>query len=54
MSGTSALLQALFLRFGLPAPTGFRMVDSGLLNRSYRVMCPGRNHDAGQNHSAGQ
>ncbi|NUR60885.1 MAG: phosphotransferase [Catenulispora sp.] len=47
MSGTSALLQALFLRFGLPAPSGFRVVDSGLLNRSFRVICT--NNDPGTN-----
>lgn len=37
MSGTSEPLQALFLRFGLPVPTTFRPVDSGLLNRSYQI-----------------
>lgn len=39
MPGTSGPLQALFLRFGLPEPTAFRAVDSGLLNRSYQVAC---------------
>ncbi|MBS2531334.1 phosphotransferase [Catenulispora sp. NF23] len=39
MPGTSGPLQALFLRFGLPAPTAFHAVDSGLLNRSYQIIC---------------
>lgn len=44
MPGTSGPLQALFLRFGLPAPTGFRPMDSGLLNRSYQITCMDRRY----------
>ncbi|WP_194905092.1 phosphotransferase enzyme family protein [Catenulispora rubra] len=44
MPETSGPLQALFLRFGLPAPTAFRPVDSGLLNRSYQITSPGRHY----------
>ena len=44
MPGTSAPLQALFLRFGLPAPTAFRPVDSGLLNRSYQITSADRHY----------
>jgi Ser/Thr protein kinase RdoA (MazF antagonist) len=44
MSGTSAQLEGLFLRFGRPAPTGFRVVDCGLLNRSYQVTSAGESY----------
>ncbi|GAA2043388.1 phosphotransferase [Catenulispora yoronensis] len=44
MSGTSARLQSLFRRFGLPAPTSLRAVDSGLLNRSYKVASAGQSY----------
>ncbi|ACU69033.1 aminoglycoside phosphotransferase [Catenulispora acidiphila DSM 44928] len=44
MPGTSGPLQALFLRFGLPAPTAFRPVDSGLLNRSYQITSADRRY----------
>ena len=44
MPGTSGPLQALFLRFGLPAPTAFRPVDSGLLNQSYQITSTGQRY----------
>lgn len=44
MSGTSALLEGLFLRFGLPKPTGFHAMDGGLLNRSYEVISAGQSY----------
>ena len=44
MPGTSGPLQALFQRFGLPAPTAFRPLDSGLLNRSYQIIATGERY----------
>jgi len=44
MPGTSVPLEALFLRFGLPTPTGISVVESGLLNRSYQVISAGQTY----------
>src|SRR2546423_10049641 len=44
MPGTPVPLEALFLRFGLPTPTGISVVDRGLLNRSYQVISAGQTY----------